>query len=264
MKDLLLNGKQEVFDLNFSPWEILVLPNNIILCSNNQHKCLTLYDENLKLIKKIDRLNGDVFRPSGIAMNEEDSQLFIVDQLKPQIITTDFEFKNIKTVGSCGSGDNQFESPYNVCYQSNKLYICDFGNKRIQIYNKDLEFVQSLKTKYGPWLMKVSNSLMFVQSGDSPSFYTYELKNLSLKPTCATTVPYCKISVIDSCFYRFNHQSKSFLFYDESGNFKEEIKMNNIDQGFNFVQEDGIIVELNGKILMSYHTGKKIIRFSKD
>jgi hypothetical protein len=246
VKDLLMNGNQEIIDVNVSPRDILVLPEDRILCSNQQDSCLTMYDEKLKLIKRIDRINGDTFTPYGIALDEKNDHLFVVDQSKDQIIMTDLEFKKIKSVGGRGSSDYQFNFPYAICYNKNKLYTCDYGNQRIQIFKKDLQFVQSLKVDYGPSLINISNSLMFVQSGNSYNFYIYDLDTLNLRQKVYTAGLYSKISVIGQSFYRYNHKQKCFLFFDENGNFKEELAINNNLRGNKFIQEDGIIVELNG------------------
>ena len=89
-------------------------------------------------------------------------------------------FKKIKSVGGQGFSHYQFNRPFVICYKKNKLYICNYANQRIQIFKKKLQFVQSLKVEYEPWVMKLSNSIMFVQSGNSHYYYTYDLDNLTL------------------------------------------------------------------------------------
>ena len=109
--------------------------------------------------------------------------------------------------------------------KKNKLYICDYANQRIQIFKKKkLQFAQSLK---------LSNSIMFVQSGNSHYYYTYDLDTLT-------------------------------LFYGENGKFKEELALNNNLRVYCFGVFDGLIIQLNRKVLITNYNGKKIIRYSRD
>ena len=215
VKELLTNGKTEIIELNHDVWDILALDKNRVVCSNYSSKCLTLYDQNLKLVRKVDSINGEGFSPCGVVCG--DNHLYIADQLNHRIIMTDFEFNKIKSVGSYGDANNQLNTPYGICFINEILYICDHSNKRIQVYNKDLEFIKSVKVDYNPWLIKASNSWLFVQSGNTTSLFIYELSSLNLKQKIDNPNEWCRLSVINSNIYRFNKESKSVLVYDENG-----------------------------------------------
>jgi hypothetical protein len=105
--------------------------------------------------------------------------------------------------------------------------------KESKYLKKKLQFVQSLKVDYEPWVMKLSNSIMFVQSGNSHYYYTYDLDNLT-------------------------------LFYYENEKFKEELALNNNLIVYCFGVLDGLIIQLNGKVLITNYNGKQIIRYSRD
>ena len=155
------------------------MDNNQIISANYHDKCLTLYDKNFNLSKRIDRINGELFAPIGLTVNHTEMSIYISDYDNNRILNTDLEFNKLKSVGSSGSGDNQFNGPFDMCFQNHNLYICDYYNKRIQIYSKDLEFLKTLKVDYLTWKIKASNSILCVESGDSSGIHFYDLNSLS-------------------------------------------------------------------------------------
>ena len=262
VKELLINGKREIIELNVGPWDILVLPKNRVLCSNYDNRCLTLYDENLNLIRTIDKINEESIQSLGIAIDDYDeNHLYIAEPVRNQILKTDLEFNKINSVGHTGTGDNEFHYPCGICYKNKNLFICDNRNKRLKVYSKDLEFIKLLKVDYIPWVIKASNSLVLVQSGNSLDLYIYELNNLNLQQKIDDENIYCRISIIDSCFYRFNSQTKTILCYDQNANKNYELIFNNTD-GDNFSSHhDGNLIDFNGSLLMTSNGSKKLIKF---
>ena len=135
-----MKGIQEIIELNNGPWDILALDKNRVVCSNYISNCLTLYDQNLNLIRKVD-FNGEGFTPCGLACS--DNHLYIVDQQNNRILMTDFKFNKIKSVGSFEIDNDQFISPRGICLKNEILYICEYLTRRIQVYSQDLEFIKS-------------------------------------------------------------------------------------------------------------------------
>jgi hypothetical protein len=154
VKELLVKRKTEIIKLNHDVWDILALNRNRIVCSSRDNKFLTLYDENFSLIKRVDKINEVSLIPVGIASYEK--HLYITDKQNNCIIMLDFEFNKIKTIGSLGAYFNQFNKPSGICCKNGILYICDHVNQRIQIYNKDLEFIDTIKMDYNPCLIKIT------------------------------------------------------------------------------------------------------------
>jgi|LakMenE01Jun11ns_1017448.scaffolds.fasta_scaffold9411904_1 hypothetical protein len=79
---------------------------------------------------------------------------------------TDLDFNFIKSVGSQGSENCQFDNPTDICFFNSKFYICDFFNQRIQVYSKDFDFVTSFKVEYYPWKIKSTNFTICVVVDD--------------------------------------------------------------------------------------------------
>jgi hypothetical protein len=114
VKELFLRGKTETIQLAHDVFDIIALSNNRIACSSFFSKCLVLYDENFKPVKKIDKINELSFTPTGIA--SYDNHLYIADSQNHSIIKLDDEFNFIKSFGSYGADFNQFDKPLGICF----------------------------------------------------------------------------------------------------------------------------------------------------
>ena len=55
----------------------------------------------------------------------------------------------VKEIGSlnCGAQPGKFHEPNDIRFYKNRVYICDSGNGRVQIFDPDLNYVQSFGTK---------------------------------------------------------------------------------------------------------------------
>ena len=262
LKEFLSDGKPEMIELNHDVWDLTALDINRVVCSSINSSCLTVYDGTLNLLRKVEIINGESFSPRGLACN--DCHVFIADQKNHRVIMTDFDFNKIESIGSRGNAYNQFNTIMGICYNNKHLYVCDNLNKRIQIYSKDLEFVKTLKVEYNPWLVKTSNLLLVVQPGNIKPIFIYEISSLNLKLKIDNIAEYCRLSVINSNIYRFNSRTKSVLFYDENGNFKEEMTINNIDSEVFSSCLDGTFIDFNGCLLITSYSAQKLIKFSRN
>ncbi len=257
VQEIFKNPNPVIIDVNVSSCEIYVLPNNMLLSANLSEKSLTLYDEKFNLIKTIMQIDGEDLSPYGISMNEE-HKLYISNRDQHRILMTDLEFNKIKMFGSKGNGNNQLNNPYGICYKDGHLYVCDNGNKRVQIFSKDFEHEKSLPVDYSPWTIKASNSLLCVESGSPVGMYFYSINDLSLKHKY--NHGYCRISEIDSCFYEFFNTSKNVYCYDANGDLIEELKLSGIDNIATHCW-DGVFLNFNGNIIMACQGTKKFIKF---
>ena len=66
VKELLANGKTEIIELYERVFDILALDKNRFVCSNPFSNCLTFYNQNFNLIRKVDLINGESFNPYGL------------------------------------------------------------------------------------------------------------------------------------------------------------------------------------------------------
>ena len=255
--DILQNGEQEVFDLKASPLDLIVLPNNQILVTN--HSCLSIYDQNLHLVKVINRIEDrnsrtEEFRPLATTLNMECKSFYITNY--QQILMTDLEFNFIKSIGSFGNGCEQFNGPYDLCFINQNLYVCDYFNKRIKVYTNQLEYVISYDLSCFPWKMKRFRSIVFIQSVNG--IYCFKLEDFSLIKYFQQS--HFRMSQVFSNIFQFDYHNKKLVCYDYEGDLKEEVNFTNE----NLIEtRDGALLEFNGSLLMTSFSNKKIIKFSK-
>jgi len=63
----------------------------------------------------------------------------------------------VKTVGTHGSGDNQFNTPHGIATDAQgNVYVADRGNFRIQVYDYDLNLKKSFGGVGAPWSVQVT------------------------------------------------------------------------------------------------------------
>jgi hypothetical protein len=256
VEDLLKNGEKHVFDLDSKPYDICLKDDQIII-THRSDKCLKIYDKDLNFISKVDRINGEEFQPLGILANFEKKQFYICDYLNDRILITDLDFNFIKSVGSKGSGNCQFDGPYDFCFSNSKFYICDFFNQRIQVYSKDFDFVTSFKVEYNPWKIKSTNSTICVVANSPSGIYFYNSIDFHLIRNYNHFNG--RISQINSIFYEFNHKTQTMSCYDENANLKEEIALKGLEKflvGF----WDGEFICNNGSLFIQSQNHKKIIK----
>jgi hypothetical protein len=256
VEDLLKNGEKHVFDLDSKPCDICLKEDEIII-SQWDDKCLKIYDKDLNFIKIVDRINGEEFDPSAILANFDEKQFYICDNLNHRILITDLDFNFIKSVGSQGSENCQFDDPCDICFSNSKFYICDYFNKRIQVYSKDFDFVTSFKVEYGPWNIKSTNSTICVAASYPDGIYFYNSNDFHLIRNYNHLEG--RISQINSMFYEFNHKTQTVSCYDENANLKEEITLKGFDK-FLTNEDDGALIYHNGALFIQSWSDEKIIK----
>jgi hypothetical protein len=73
-----------------------------------------------------------------------------------------------KALGTRGSGQNQFNTVHGITSDAkNNIYVADRGNRRIQVYDPELNYVKSFSNIGAPWTVCTSpapNQYLF--SGD--------------------------------------------------------------------------------------------------
>ncbi len=169
---------------------------------------------------------------------------------------TDLDFNFIKSVGSQGSENCQLNGPYAICFTSSKFYICDYVNKRIQVYSKDFDFVTSYKVEYLPWKIKSTSSTICVEAVRPDGIYFYNSNDFLLIRNYNHL--FGRISEINSMFYEFNHQTQTMSCYDENANIKEEISLKSLDKFL--TDTDGAFLYHYGELYIQSFVGKKIIK----
>ena len=96
---------------------------------------------------------GEFMLPTGVAVDKSDGCIFVADSSinRIQKFTRDGHF--MKLVGGPGpmrgSGPMQFNYPWGLKLNNNKLYVCDADNHRIQVFDTELNYITSIGGGWG-------------------------------------------------------------------------------------------------------------------
>ena len=104
--------------------------------------------------------------------------MFVTQFLGHCINMYELEGKLIKSVGSKGNGEAQFQNPHSldVSDRNNNIYVCDCDNHRIQILTEDLKFYSMLGIdllKY-PLDVKVTRDRVLVLAVSDPCMFVFD------------------------------------------------------------------------------------------
>jgi len=113
---------------------------------------------------------GDNFnKPTDIAWDAQ-GDMFVSDSYtNARIVKLDKTGRFIKTWGSKGSGEGQFEMPNSVAVDAQgNVYVADLGNKRIQVFDNDGNFKRQITDIGAPWAVCISpGSHQYLYSSNS-------------------------------------------------------------------------------------------------
>jgi NHL repeat len=108
---------------------------------------------------------GSFNRPTDIAWDAQDN-MYISDgygNSRFVKITKDGDW--VKAIGTFGTGANQFRTPHGIATDAQgNIYVADRGNDRIQVYDNEMNFKQSIGGVAAPWTVRVTPK--YIYSGD--------------------------------------------------------------------------------------------------
>jgi hypothetical protein len=111
---------------------------------------------------------GTFNRPTDVTWDSQDN-IFISDGYNnSRVVKVNKDGSWNKAVGTRGNGMNQFNTVHAITSDArNNIYVADRGNRRIQVYDTDLNFIKSIASVGAPWTMCVSpGPNQFLFSGD--------------------------------------------------------------------------------------------------
>ena len=83
----------------------------------------------------------------------------------------------LKAVGTWGHDQDQFSTPHGIAADAqNNIYVADRGNRRIQVYDNDLNFKKTITGVGAPWAVCVTNSSpQYLFNGDGATGKIYKM-----------------------------------------------------------------------------------------
>ncbi len=193
--------------------------------------CNTTFTQNLKLEF------GDFSEATSLSINNL-GNIFVCDSDRNEITKFDSLGKKIISVGGYGWEDSAFDYPSDVFASSLNIYITDKNNNRVQIFDKDLNYLSSVNSdennnpdyafSYPAATIVSSIGDFFILDSDNARILKYDLKgNFVLEiggndageyslsdPTSFAISKYLKLYVLDE---------DKIIVFDQFGNFLSDI-----------------------------------------
>lgn len=93
------------------------------------------------------RVFGDFSRAHAVCLDPQ-GNVYVADGGTNTILKFDGEGKLLASIGGYGWGQLEFDQPYDVCATNGlDVFVADYGNHRIQRYNRKLEYIGTLYTR---------------------------------------------------------------------------------------------------------------------
>ena len=91
------------------------------------------------------------------------------------------DFTCIKRFGSKGTTNGHLHFPSGITYYDNFIYVCDLNNRRIQKFNENLIFQETLPLDFEPWNIQIANNVACIRPNEYAFTAFYQLNPFSFK-----------------------------------------------------------------------------------
>ena len=144
---------------------------NIYIADMNNHRVQVFSCNGDYLSMFSEKMDG----PVGICISQ--NTVFVTQVYDNCINMYELEGKLIKSVGSEGNGEAQFNKPLglDVSDRTNNIYVCDYTNHRIQILTEELKYHSMLGTDLlgHPCDVKVTRDRVLVLADSDPCMFVF-------------------------------------------------------------------------------------------
>ncbi len=111
---------------------------------------------------------GTFNRPTDVTWDPQDN-IFVSDGYNnSRVVKIGKDGKWIKTIGTHGSGPNQFSTPHGITSDAKgNIYVADRGNRRIQVFDSELKPLRVIDNVGAPWSVCMTpGPTQYLFSGD--------------------------------------------------------------------------------------------------
>ena len=161
-------------------WGISIAKNGMWAVTDISNHCVYIFDSQNQLIHNFGKKGsdkGEFNQPFGLAFDSND-YLYVVDGGNHRVQKFDTTTKYLLEFGSKGNDNGQLEGPYGITIHLDKVYVADFTNKRISVFQTDGQFPSSFGSDHleGPRDVSIdSNDQLLIADYLSHRIYTFTL-----------------------------------------------------------------------------------------
>ena len=206
--------------------------------------------------------------PRGICVFQ--NTVFVTQYYGDYVNMYELEGKLMKSVGSKGNGNTQFNSPYgiDVSDRNHNIYVCDYSNNRVQILTEELKYhsVLGIGLFTNPLDIKVTRDRVLVLDVSDPCMFIFNSEHLLINRIITrgsgkqTNYPYSfdidrdyNIMMSDysnDCVYVFNKEGEQIHKFGKQG------------QGIGeFFRPWGIVLDNTGRIIVVCRKDTNCLQF---
>jgi NHL repeat len=120
---------------------------------------------------------GEFDRPTDVTWDSH-GNIFVSDGYgNSRVVKISPGGKWLKELGTYGSGKDQFKTPHSIASDSgDNIYVADRGNRRIQVYDDNLNYERTITGVAMPWEVCISpGSTQYLFAGDGTTGKIYKL-----------------------------------------------------------------------------------------
>ena len=240
-----------------NPWGVEVdNQTGNIYVANLSNNRVQMFDENLNYLSSF----GEITSPICIAISKE--KVFVSQYRFGCFSVFDMNGTLLKQVGTTGSGDGQFKNPHGIAINAfnDDIYVCDYSNKRIQIFSKDYSY----KSQFGntiinhPSDIQLTKDNIYVLSHHNPFLFIFNYNYQYMKNIISTS-----ISKHLNCPLAFKIDGAGNFVISDRGNYSIFIFDNNFTLlhqiNEEFSKPRGVTIDSNGRILVVGYNHRLLI-----
>ena len=132
------------------PFGIAFAGDGMWAVTDFSNHCVLLFDRQDKLISKFGGNGtgiGKFERPLGVAF-DPNNHLYVTDQYNNRVQKFDINGTYLLKFGTQGSGNGQLKFPVGIVVHSGIVYVAEFGNNRISVFQLDGRFSHIIGSKH--------------------------------------------------------------------------------------------------------------------